>query len=93
MPVAFFIIEIIELLFKRLVAIHDLEEDPDANPDGVTLETPEGKYLVELKIEGPDQAALRQLTMDLMAHNPFELARFLEVARATLREDVVSLRG
>ena len=50
------------------------------------LETPEGKYLVELMIEGPDQAALRQLTMDLMAHNPFELARFLGVTESRVSQ-------
>jgi hypothetical protein len=74
-------IEIVELLFKRLVTLHDLEEDPDANPEGITIETPEGKWLVELNIEGPDAHALRQLTMDLMAQSPFELSRFLEAVR------------
>jgi hypothetical protein len=74
-------IEVLELLFRKLVTLHDLEENPDVNPEGVTMETPEGKWLVELHLEGPDQAALRQLVMDLMAHNPFELSRFLEAVR------------
>jgi hypothetical protein len=74
-------IEVIELIYARLAGIHDLEEDPDVNPDGVTLETPEGKFLVELKVDGVDEAALRRLTMDLMAQNPFELTRFLEAVR------------
>lgn len=74
-------IEVVELLYKKLTSVHDLEENPDANPDGVTIETPEGKFLIELNVEGADQAALRQLSMDLMAHNPFELARFLEAVR------------
>ena len=74
-------IEVLELVFRKLVTLHDLEEDPDANPEGVTMETPDNKWLVELHLEGPDQAALRQLVMDLMAHNPFELSRFLEAVR------------
>ena len=74
-------IEVIELLYKRLTNVHDLEADPDVNPEGVTFETPEGHFLVEMKVEGADQAALRQLSMDLMAHNPFELSRFLEAVR------------
>jgi hypothetical protein len=74
-------IEVLELLFRKLVTLHDLEENPDANPAGVTMETPEGKWLVELNLEGPDEAALRQLVRDLTAHNPFELSRFLEAVR------------
>ncbi len=74
-------VEVIELLFKRLAEIHDLEENPDVDVEGVTMETPDGKYLVELKLEGVDEAALRRLTFDLMAHNPFQLSRFLEAVR------------
>lgn len=74
-------IEVVELLYKKLVTLYDLEEDPDANPQGITIETPEGKWLVELSLEGADGVALRQLTMDLMAVNPFELSRFLEAVR------------
>lgn len=74
-------LEVLELLFSRLVVVHDLEEDPDVNPEGSTMEMPEGRYLLEFKVEGVDEAALRRLTMDLMAGNPFEFARFLESAR------------
>jgi hypothetical protein len=74
-------LELIELIYKRLAVIHDLEEDPDVNPEGVTFETPEGKFLVEFKLEGADLEAIRKLTDDLMSKNPFELARFLEAVR------------
>jgi hypothetical protein len=74
-------LELVELLYNRLAVIHDLEEDPDVNPEGVTLETPEGKFLVEFKVDGVDEAAMRRLTMDLMAASPFELTRFLESVR------------
>lgn len=74
-------IEVLELIYKKLAKVHDLEENPDVNTDGVTMETPEGKFLVEFEISGVDEAALRRLTFDLMAHNPFQLARFLEAVR------------
>lgn len=74
-------IEVLEFLFKQLTVVHDLEADPDVNPAGVTIESPEGRYLIELKVDGPDEAALRRLIMDLMAKNPFELSRFFEAVR------------
>lgn len=74
-------LEVLELLYKRLVVIHDLEENPDVDPAGTTMETPEGKYLIEFRIDGVDEAALRRLTFDLVTHNPFELGRFLEAVR------------
>lgn len=74
-------IELLELIYKKLALIHDLEENPDVDTEGVTMETPEGKFLLEFTVEGADEAALRRLTFDLMGHNPFELARFLEAVR------------
>lgn len=73
--------ELIELVYKKLARVYDLEEDPDANPAGITLEMPEGRYLLELLVEGQDEAALRRLTNDLIAANPFEFARFLEAVK------------
>lgn len=74
-------IEVLELLYKRLAIIHDLEENPDVNTEGVTMEMPEGKYLLEFRIDGVDEAALRRLTFDLTTQNPFELGRFFEAVR------------
>src|SRR5688572_11351484 len=36
--------EVLEHTLRERVVVHSLEEDPDANPEGVTMETPEGKY-------------------------------------------------
>jgi hypothetical protein len=74
-------IEVLELIFKKLTVIHDLEETPDVDTQGVTMEMAEGKYLLEFRIDGVDEAALRRLTYDLTTHNPFELSRFLEAVR------------
>lgn len=61
--------------------MHDLEENPDVNPEGVTMETPEGRYLVEFKVEGAELSGLRSLLNDLIAENPFEAVRLLEAVR------------
>ncbi|MEW6434298.1 MAG: DUF6178 family protein [Myxococcota bacterium] len=81
-------IEVLELMYKKLARIHDLEENPDVNTEGVTMETPDGKFLVEFLVEGVDEAAMRRLTFDLMAHNPFELSRFLEAVRWELPTEI-----
>ncbi len=81
-------IEVLELLFKKLVVVHDLEEDPDVNPAGVTVETPEGKFLLEFTLDGVDEHALRRLVMDLMSRSPFELSRFLESVRWELSTEL-----
>lgn len=73
--------ELIELVYKKLAHVYDLEETPDVNPAGLTLEMPEGRFLLEFLVDGPDEAALRGLTNDLIAANPFEFARFLEAVK------------
>ncbi|MBN1208145.1 MAG: hypothetical protein JXB05_25005 [Myxococcaceae bacterium] len=74
-------LEVFEFLLREFTQIHDLEENPDVNPEGVTMETPEGRYLVELKLEGVEQAALRAILNDLIAENPFESVRMMEATR------------
>lgn len=74
-------IEVLELVYKHLTRVHDLEENPDVDTEGVTMEMPDGRYLLEFLIDGVDEAALRRITFDLMSQNPFELSRFLEAVR------------
>jgi hypothetical protein len=74
-------IEVLELVYKKLSVVHDLEENPDVNPEGPTMEMAEGRYLLEFLIDGVDEAALRRLTYDLTTENPFELSRFIEAVR------------
>jgi hypothetical protein len=74
-------LEVLEFLLREFTVVHDLEENPDVNPEGVTLETPEGRYLVEFKVEGIEQAALRRFINDLIAENPFEAVRMMEATR------------
>jgi hypothetical protein len=74
-------LELLEFMLREFTVMHDLEENPDVNPEGVTMETPEGRYLIELKVEGVEQAALRALLRDLIAENPFESVRLMEATR------------
>ncbi|HLL02835.1 MAG TPA: DUF6178 family protein [Myxococcaceae bacterium] len=74
-------LEMIEYMLREFTQVHDLEENPDVNPEGVTMETPEGRYLIEFKVEGVEQAALRAILNDMIAENPFEVVRLLEAIR------------
>src|SRR5262245_52928362 len=68
-------LEVVELLLRAFTIIHDRDENPDADPQGVTVETPEGKYLIELKLDGAPMAALRTLINDFIAQDPFQASR------------------
>lgn len=74
-------LEVLELVLREFVVLHDREENPDVNPQGVTVETPEGRYLVEITAEGVEMSAVRALINDLIAENPFEAVRLLEAVR------------
>ncbi|RKH24033.1 DUF6178 family protein, partial [Corallococcus sp. CA031C] len=74
-------LEVVETLLKEFTTVYDLEEDPDANPQGMTVETPEGRYLVEIKLEGVEMSAMRAIVNDLIAENPFESVRLFEAVR------------
>ena len=74
-------LELLELVLRKFVVIHDLEEDPDVNPAGVTMESPEGKYLLEFTVEGVAQHGVRVLLNDIIAKNPFEAGRLFEALR------------
>jgi hypothetical protein len=74
-------LELLELLLRTFTLVHDLEENPDVHVEGVTAETPEGRYLIEFKVEGAELAAMRTLVNDLIARSPFEAVRLLEAVR------------
>lgn len=81
-------LEVLELVLRSLLVVHDLEENPDVHPAGATLETAEGKYLIEFLVEGVELAVLRQLVQDLIAENPFEATRLFEAARWELPSEL-----
>jgi hypothetical protein len=61
--------------------VHDLENNPDPPVEGVTLDSADGHYRIELKVEGPEQAALRALLLDLMAEHALGFSRLMEAVR------------
>ncbi len=80
--------EVLELLLRRGIIVHSLEEDPDVNPAGVVMEMPEGKYLIEFPLQGEELGALRSLVSDLVSENPFEAVRFFEALRWELPSEL-----
>jgi len=74
-------LEVVELLLRSLTVIHDRDENPDADPQGVTVETPDEKYLIEMMVEGAPMAALRTLINDFIAQDPFQASRLFEAVR------------
>ena len=74
-------IELLESMLRTFTVVHDLEETPDPHVEGVTLDSADRRYRVEMKVEGPEQAALQALLLDLMAEDPFAFSRLLEALR------------
>jgi len=81
-------LESLELMLRRTVEIHDLEETPDINPAGVTMESPEGKYLLEFKVDGQELATLRALLSALITRDPFAAGRLFEALRWELETEL-----
>jgi hypothetical protein len=68
-------------MLRSLTRVHDLEELPDPTVEGVTLDSADGRYRIELLVEGADQAALRALLLDLTAEDPLGFSRLMESVR------------
>ena len=90
-------LELLEAMLRALTTVHDLEENPDPEVEGPTLDSADGRYRVELRLEGPEQAALRALLLDLMAEDPLGFSRLLEAVRwevpSELEEAALRFRG
>jgi hypothetical protein len=75
-------IELVELVLRSSLVIHDLERDPDPGIESDRfLRTPEGKFILEFPDEGVDYLAVRGLVDDLYAEDPMRAARLLEAVR------------
>lgn len=70
--------EIIHLLLRATVRVHDLEKDPDPEFEfGHFERTPDQKSVVEFLVEGEEYASVKGLLDDLMAEDPFLATRLL----------------
>jgi hypothetical protein len=74
-------LELVEALLRAFTVVHDLEETPDPHVEGVTLDSADGHFRIELKVEGPEEAALRALLLDLMGEDPLGFSRLMEAVR------------
>ena len=81
-------LELLEALLRAFTVVHDLEESPDPEVQGVTLDSADGHYRIELKLDGPEQAALRALLLDLMAEDPLGFSRLMEAVRWELPSEL-----
>jgi hypothetical protein len=81
--------EVLYLVLRETLTIHDLERDPD--PHLTTerfMRTPEGKYVVEFHAEGTEYMAVRGILDDLYAEDPFRATRLLSSIRWDLPSEL-----
>jgi hypothetical protein len=81
-------VEVLELVLQSATVVHDRETEPDFNPEGVSVETPDGKYLVEFTVEGAELSTMRALVSGLIAEDPFRASRLFETIRWELPSEI-----
>src|SRR5512133_1848176 len=81
--------ELLFLVLRSALIIHDLEEndDPDFENDR-TMRTPENKYILEFTVDGAEYVAVRGLLDDLYAEDAFMATRLLSGIRSELDSEL-----
>ncbi|MEY2668414.1 MAG: hypothetical protein RJA59_1052 [Pseudomonadota bacterium] len=81
--------ELVSLLLRSALRIHDLEEDEDPDLEGERfVRTAEGRYIVEFIPDGADYVEVRRLVDDLYDRDPFLAGRVLSAVRWELESDL-----
>ncbi|HET8732441.1 MAG TPA: DUF6178 family protein, partial [Anaeromyxobacteraceae bacterium] len=81
--------EVVSLLLRTALRIHDLEEEPDPDIEGDRfVRTPEGRFVVEFEPDGADYVAVRRLVDDLYERDPFLAGRTISAVRWELPSDL-----
>ena len=81
--------DLVSLLLRSTLRIHDLEEDEDPDLEGERfVRTVEGAYIVEFVPDGADYIAVRRLLDDLYEKDPFMAGRILSAVRWELDSDL-----
>ncbi len=81
--------ELLHLILRDTLRIHDLEQDPDPEiASDRFMRTPEGKFVVEFLAEGAEYAAVRGVLDDLYADDPFAATRLLSSIQWDLPSDL-----
>ncbi len=81
--------EVLYLVLRDTLLLHDLEVDPD--PEFASdrfMRTPEGKYIVEFQCDGVEYMAVRGLLDDLIAEDPFLATRLLSAIRSEMPSEL-----
>ena len=81
--------EVLYLILRSSLRIHDLEQDPDPELHADHfMRSPEGKFVVEFLVEGTEYLAVKGLLDDLYAEDPFAAARLLSSLRWDLPSEL-----
>jgi len=81
--------ELLFLLLRGALIVHDLEENED--PEIVNdrfMRTPENKYILEFTVDGADYVAVKGILDDLYAENAFMATRLLSALRSELDSEL-----
>jgi hypothetical protein len=74
--------EVLLLVLRASLRVHDLEADPDPEfQSDRFMRTPEGKFVVEFTVDGAEYAAVKGILDDLLAEDPFLATRLLSAIR------------
>jgi hypothetical protein len=89
--------ELLLLVLRTSLRVHDLEANPDPEiTSDRFMRTPEGKLLIEFRVEGAEYAAVRGILDDLFADDPFRTTRLLSAlgseAESELEESALRWR-
>src|SRR5512133_1797758 len=81
--------EVLFLLLRDGLRLHDLEQDPDPEFESDHfMRTPEGRFVVEFVAEGTEYLALRGIIDDLYAEDAFKATRLLSAVRWELPSEL-----
>lgn len=81
--------ELLTLLLRSTLRIHDIEEEGEPDLDGERCaRTPDGRYLVEFVPDGADYLVVRHLLDDMYALDAFQASRRLSVVRWDLEAEL-----
>jgi hypothetical protein len=89
--------EVLSLMLRDTLRIHDLEEEPDPELESDRFaRTAEGRFIVEFLPDGADYLVVRRLVDDLYARDAFQAGRLLSAVRyelsSELTEEALRLR-
>lgn len=82
-------VEVLYLVLRNTLRIHDLEVDPDPEFESERfMQTPEGRYMIEFDAEGDEYLAIRGVLDDLYAENAFKATRLLSAIQSEMPSEL-----